>query len=287
MLFPALGRTGRRVADTFRRRPIALRLWCWVAAALATLPYIWLRGIADDAGMPREQVTLGLERLIGFGKPLSERLQDWLYTGSVQPLDWVMCAVHLSWFLAPEIITVYVVVLRWDLFPQLAAVRLGVLYMGLIGFFLLPTEPPWMAVDVVRILEVANGEPLQVDNNALAALPSLHVALPAALMMWLWTVRLPKLALLLTLLTAMMILAVVYLGEHYLVDALAGLALAYIAVQLVVRFLPSGARPTSAAATRTVSGAARSRSRPPAPAPPSRPSAPRRASSAAGRGGGA
>jgi len=257
MLSPALGRTGRRVADTFRRRPIALRLWCWFAAALATLPYIWLRGIADDTGMPREQGALRLERLIGLGTTPTERLQDWLYSGSAQPFDWAMGLVHLSWFLLPEAITLYVLVFRWDLFPQLAALRLGVLYAGLIGFFMLPTEPPWMAVHVVRILEVVNGEPLKVDSNTLAALPSLHVAMPAAIAMWLWCVRLPRCASVFTVFAAATIFALVYLGEHYLVDALAGLVLAYLVMRLVVRFVPSGARSMSAASTRTGCGAAR------------------------------
>jgi membrane-associated phospholipid phosphatase len=221
------------------------------------LPYIWLRGIADDTGMPREQGALRLERLIGLGTTPTERLQDWLYSGSAQPFDWAMGLVHLSWFLLPEAITLYVLVFRWDLFPQLAALRLGVLYAGLIGFFMLPTEPPWMAAHVVRILEVVNGEPLKVDSNALAALPSLHVAMPAAIAMWLWCIRLPRWASVFTVFAAAMIFALVYLGEHYLVDALAGLVLAYLVMRLVVRFVPSGARSMSAAPTRSGSGAAR------------------------------
>lgn len=224
----------------FGRWPILWRRLClWAAMTVATFPYIFLRGVADNTGMPREQAALALDRLIGFGEPPPERLQDWFYAGGVRPFDWVMCLVHMAWFFMPEIITIYVVVSRWDLFPKLVGIRLGVLYAGLIGFFVLPTEPPWMASHVARILEVKAGAPLDMDLNLVAAFPSLHVALPAALAMWLWTERLPLWALLFTFYTALTTFAVVYLGEHYVVDVLAGIALAYLVVRLVAKFLPS------------------------------------------------
>jgi hypothetical protein len=87
MVAAILAKIGRRIADTFRRHTILLRLWCWIAAAAATLSYIWLRGIADDTGMPREQGALRLDRLIGLGTTPTERLQGWFYRGSAQPFD--------------------------------------------------------------------------------------------------------------------------------------------------------------------------------------------------------
>jgi len=238
MSFLTLPKTRRRVASVFRRWPILLRLCCWGGMVVASWPYIFLRGAADDTGMPREKAALAIERLIGFGRPLTERLQEWFYSGSLRPFDWVMLGSHTAWFFVPGLITLYIVVFRWELFPQLAAIRLGVLYAGLVGFFLLPTEPPWMACHVVRILEVKAGAPLDLDANLLAAMPSLHVALPAALTMWLWTVRIRPWALLFVLYTALTTVDVVYLGEHYLVDALAGVALAYFVVRLVTNLLP-------------------------------------------------
>jgi membrane-associated phospholipid phosphatase len=68
-------------------------------------------------------------------------------------------------------------------------------------------------------------------------MPRLHVALTAALAMWLWTVRIRPWALLFALYTALTTLDVVYLGEHYLVDALAGVALAYFVVRVVTYLL--------------------------------------------------
>jgi len=261
MSFLTLPRTRHRVAEALTRRPVLLRLCCWGGMTVATWPYIFLRGIADNTGMPREQMALAVERTIGFGTPLSERLQGWFFNGSLRPFDWLLLGSHAAWFFVPGIITLYIVVFRWDLFPQLAAIRLGVLYAGLIGFFLLPTEPPWMACPIVRILDVKAGAPLSLDANPLAAFPSLHVALPAALTMWLWARRLRVWALLLALYTALTTLDVIYLGEHYLVDALAGLALAYVVLRLVVRFLPLDARPASAAPPRSAAGAGRWRRR--------------------------
>jgi len=227
-------------ASMFGRWPILWpRLCLWAAMMAATFPYVLLRSVADDTGMPREQVALAIDRLIGFGQTPPERLQDWLYAGDVRPFDLVMCLTHMAWFYMPEILTMHVIVSRWDLFPRLVGIRLGILYAGLIGYLLLPTEPPWMVCDVSRILEVKAGMPLDADLNQVAAMPSLHVALPAALAMWLWIERVPLWAWLFPFYAALTAFAVVYLGEHYLVDVLAGVLLAYVVVRLVVRFLPS------------------------------------------------
>jgi len=180
--------TRRRLRKFLERWPAIPRLLAWVGLFVASWPYIFLRGVADDTGMPRETFVLTIDRAIGFGETPSERLQDWFYTGGLSAFDWSLLWVHTAWFFVPAVITLYVVVFRWELFGQLATVRLGVLYVGLIGFFLFPTEPPWLAtdVDVVRLLDIKAGEVLSVDTNPLAALPSLHVALPAAIAMWLW-----------------------------------------------------------------------------------------------------
>ncbi len=229
--FPA---TRRRLRKLFERWPAIPRLLAWVGLFVASWPYIFLRGVADDTGMPRETFVLPIDRAIGFGETPSERLQDWFYTGGLSAFDWSLLWVHTAWFFVPAIITLYVVVFRWELFGQLATVRLGVLYVGLIGFFLFPTEPPWLAtdVDVVRLLDIKAGEVLSVDTNPLAALPSLHVALPAAIAMWLWQVHMNRWAVVITVFAALTAFEVVYLGEHYVVDVVAGLMLAFAVVRV-------------------------------------------------------
>ena len=215
----------------FERWPAIPRLLAWAGVWVATFGYILLRGVADDAGIPRTKFVLPIDRVIGFGETPSERLQDWLYTGEISAFDWPLIWIHSSWFFVLPVITLYVLVFRWELFGQLATVRLGVLYAGLIGFFLFPTEPPWMTTDVVRLLDIRAGEVLSIDTNPVAALPSLHVALPSAIAMWLWQVRMNRWAVVITVYAALTAFEVVYLGEHYVVDVVAGLLLAFAVVR--------------------------------------------------------
>ena len=223
--------TRRRLRMLFERWPAIPRLLAWAGLFIASWPYIFLRGIADDTGMPRAKFVLPIERVIGLGETPSERLQGWFYTGGLSAFDWSLLWVHTAWFFVPVIVTVYVLVFRWELFGQLATVRLGVLYAGLIGFFLFPTEPPWMTTDVVRLLDIRAGEVLSADTNPVAALPSLHVALPSAIAMWLWQVRINRWAVVITVYAAVTVFEVVYLGEHYVVDVAAGLLLAFAVVR--------------------------------------------------------
>ena len=215
-------------------RQLPYRLVAWPALVVATFPYIALRGIADETGLPRQQLALQMDRVIGFGSTPSERLQGWFFSGDLSSFDWLWMLAYASWFFLPLLLTGYVVVRRWPLFLSLAAVQLSLYYVGLIGFFLMPTEPPWMATEVTRvILGLRPGEAVDIDTNPVAAMPSLHVALPIALAIWSKTMGMNRWAWFCGLQGALIAFAVVYLGEHYLVDVIAGIALAAITVRWV------------------------------------------------------
>jgi membrane-associated phospholipid phosphatase len=92
-----------------------------------------------------------------------------------------------------------------------------------------------MDVDVTRIVTQELGLVDRFDRNPHAALPSLHVGLPA--LYALWFARLPGaprfISPVLWLWTAAMGWSIVYSGEHYVVDVAAGLgwaALVYFAM---------------------------------------------------------
>jgi membrane-associated phospholipid phosphatase len=98
--------------------------------------------------------------------------------------------------------------------------------------------PPWLAAQQGAIPPLvaishevyANGIPPVVlhalDTNPVAAMPSLHMAFPTVctILVWrLWGIRAGAPMLLYTVLQG---IGIIYLGEHYLVDVLAGVALA-------------------------------------------------------------
>ncbi len=128
-------------------------------------------------------------------------------------------------------------------------VSFGVLtYGALITFLFYPVAPPWLAVpNVIRVLTASVDPQLGVpvyktlfdflSPNLYAAFPSMHSAIPwlvflFAFRIWKWK-ALPVLAL-----PVGTWFSAIYLGEHYVVDVLGGIAYATIAFFAVEKLLP-------------------------------------------------
>ncbi len=132
-------------------------------------------------------------------------------------------------------------------------VALGILtYSALVTFLAYPVAPPWLnntltSQGVTRILTESVDKNLGVPvyktiydflgSNLYAAFPSLHSALPwlvflFAFKIWRWR-ALPVLVL-----PVGTWFSAIYLGEHYVVDVLGGIAYATIAFIAVVSILP-------------------------------------------------
>jgi membrane-associated phospholipid phosphatase len=135
---------------------------------------------------------------------------------------------------------------------------------ALVVFMLAPTAPPWYAAEhgMIHGLRHVMTQVLPVhwslvygslDPNPVAALPSLHSALPFLGYLALRTVR-PRLAWLALAWSGLVWVSVVYLGEHYVVDVVTGVGLASLAWGAVA--LASG-RLAARAAASPVSDAVR------------------------------
>ena len=112
---------------------------------------------------------------------------------------------------------------------------------GLIVYLIIPTVPPWMAAQpdfgalppLEHVIRTAYTHKAPVllegfDVNIIAAMPSLHVAFPAYCAFVGWAIGGRRIGLLLSTYTLIVTLSVIYLGQHYGVDAVAGVALAYV-----------------------------------------------------------
>src|SRR5690606_11474932 len=75
------------------------------------------------------------------------------------------------------------------------------------------------------------------EPNSVAAMPSIHMAATFVLVAWSWRYFRPLLWPAAAY-TVVMGVALMYLGEHYLVDELAGIAVATVAFVLAVRYAP-------------------------------------------------
>jgi membrane-associated phospholipid phosphatase len=162
-------------------------------------------------------------------------------------LDYMGALFYSVHFFAPTIFAFFM----WRTSPKdywKYTVALAVLtYSSLITFLLYPVAPPWFGVTgVTRILfdvDKSLGVPVYhtiydfIEPNQFAAFPSLHSAFPWLIA--LYTLKIGKAkALPLLVFPFGVWFSAVYLGEHYLVDVLGGVAYATLAFFFSEKVIP-------------------------------------------------
>jgi membrane-associated phospholipid phosphatase len=213
-------------------------------AALLVI-YAQSRGIAhllrpDPHYLPQ----LNADKFI-FGVVPSESLQHWLWTGSQQWYDSVVLAVTRLHFIVPPLLAFALWVKRRALFYRFAATMITLSFAGALTFLIYPAAPPWAAGEqgllpgLIRIPHNPAPDPSGahgyhsisvsklIDPNPYAAIPSLHAGyaflcfLFVVTLVWKtrwrwWAVALGGLY------PLAQSFAVVYTGNHYVVDLLIG-----------------------------------------------------------------
>jgi hypothetical protein len=244
----------------------ALQMWAYLAA---------YKSPHDDPDAQRARVHVDYpivaDRALGLGELPSVRLQRALAGNGGSAADWstldrLLVWAHWSWFLVPHGSLAYILVRHPARFPRAALLTYAVFDIGASFYWLLPTAPPWFAAEMaaergqdapaVRRMMVEYGELFWKDGwgslysvfggNPLAAMPSLHFATSVMAALLLTEVG-PVAGALGFGYTATLGFALVYLGEHYAVDLLAGVALT-----VAVRRLGPRAGPVLARAGRTI-----------------------------------
>jgi membrane-associated phospholipid phosphatase len=192
----------------------------------------------------RSRYPIVSDRVLGAGKLPNTRLQQRLARLPRAGLvDRVLTWTHWLWFFEPYVALALVLARNNERFPRAARQMAAVFDIGCAVYFVLPTAPPWwsseqgLTGEEVRRIMVEVGEDTwgsawpkmyaALGGNPWAAMPSLHFAtsLVAALSLaeagkvegalgWTYAGTLG--------------FALVYLGEHYVTDLLAGAALVAI-----------------------------------------------------------
>lgn len=220
-------------------------------AALGTYAAVWIgfnlvRAFADDAGMAiaGENAVAEWEHALFGGTLPSVRVQNALFDQDNPGFhDVVLSLVHGSFFVVPFVTAAIIWWKRRELFRTYTIVTAITFAIGLVGFLLLPTAPPWLAeperVDrvtqsvlagVIDVSAISGTEAgleggFRFEPNHLAAMPSVHVA--ATVLVYLMTRQFGRIAGGLGLVYALaMTFGVVYLGEHYVIDAIGGWVIA-------------------------------------------------------------
>jgi hypothetical protein len=182
-------------------------------------------------------------------------LQSHLYHGKTGILEYFGLAMYGSHFIVPLVLAFgLAMTARGRAFATLMFGILAVSVLGEITFILAPTAPPWLAaqdgylepvhhilkqtlfdLDMTKLAQLS-GDPTKYDITA--AVPSLHVAFPVICLLTVRHFRLhPLVALGLALNTMGVVFSIVYMGEHYLFDALVGVVYALAAWFAVRRLI--------------------------------------------------
>jgi len=221
-----------------RRDVVLFALQMWAFTVAHELPY-------DDPERLRARLRtrypISTDRIIGAGSLPNVRLQRALSRlPGVRHVNQFLAWTHWLWFIVPYASLAWILVRRNDQFPRSARQMAAVFDLGCAVYFAVPTAPPWWSAEQglteeeVRRIMVEVGEPTwgrawermydALGGNPWAAMPSLHFAtsLAAALSLseagrvegalgWGYASTLG--------------FALVYLGEHYVTDLIAGAAL--------------------------------------------------------------
>jgi membrane-associated phospholipid phosphatase len=223
-----------------KRRDVALfALQMWAFTVAHELPYDHPERLRARL---RTRYPILADRLIGAGGLPNSRLQRALSRlPRVGAVDKLLTWTHWLWFVEPYLSLALILARHDERFPRAARQMAAVFDLGCVLYFAVPTAPPWWAAekgltgpDEVRRIMVEVGEPTwgrawermydALGGNPWAAMPSLHFAtsLQAALSLseagkvegalgWTYASTLG--------------FALVYLGEHYVTDLIAGAAL--------------------------------------------------------------
>jgi hypothetical protein len=215
------------------------------------------RSLADSAGRHvHYQYVIDIDKAI-FGAVPSVWLQDHLYvSGSLNVFDAYSMVTYFSFFLAPVVVGIFL----WQRSPQnlrlFAAAFMFMVICGTATFIFLPTAPPWLAANDGYLPHIHRVGPelfnlLQpgayeegyhaVGVNDVAAFPSYHTAQTVLIMLTIWRFG-PRARILGVAYVLSMCFALAYMGEHYVADELAGIAVGGASWTLGVLITPRAAR---------------------------------------------
>jgi hypothetical protein len=209
----------------------------WVPFVALLLAWEAMRGLADGVTGRVYLGSLRPELWLFGGRLPTLALQGWLDRGTLgSAIDHAAAAVYFAHF--PYMLGVGL--LLWiagrEVYRRYAIALLGMAMAAFVVFLTFPTAPPWYAADhgIITGLHHVLAEVMprtlspyytSLDPNPVAAVPSLHAAVPVLGFLALRGVR--RWASWLALAwCAVVWFTIVYLGEHYVLDAVTGAAFA-------------------------------------------------------------
>lgn len=223
----------------------------WWRPMLLIAVYWFLRGLADETFVPvHVTAPVRFDEWLGGGTTPTELLQrnlcgdPCIEDSAPRWYDVLLTTTYASHFLAA--LTIAAVLWMRNRLEWLRWMRryVATLFLGLAIYFVYPMAPPWMASDLGLIGEVhrmsghgwsdfdlhRQNMVLMGMANKVAAMPSLHAGIAFLIAFYAVQRLRSPLRWLLLLYPVAMSTALVYYGEHYVVDAIAGALIALLAL---------------------------------------------------------
>jgi hypothetical protein len=221
---------------------------------LAWMIFTLLRALADETGIPlRTDEVTAIERWMFFGATPTIWLQSRLFDPtSIAWYDYLTTFIHWSYFFVPHVAAIIIWKNSPALYRRFLLTVMITLGIGLLIYFITPAAPPWLTADrapqqdIFRVM--ANvGRSINSslydrtysalgDPNPVAAMPSLHQAITFVVFLfarhagrW-WGIAGFVYAI-------AMAFSLVYTGEHYVIDAVIGSAIALYAYMFAGKWL--------------------------------------------------
>jgi hypothetical protein len=233
---------------------IALAIAALLAPARAFvwdfLPFLSVGVMFSDVGTMVERNTesahtaapILIEHALFGGNVASVWLQSHL-SGIASWIDLPLALVYLSFFAAPILFGLWLWTRHREHFGLFVSAYVGMMAVGFLVHVAYPETPPWLAardgflppVDRITVSLLDHLGSIGrlysgADPAPYGAMPALHVAVPSLIAAtiigtrgwrfgrrWLWLAY-----------PVIMAFATVYLGEHYVLDALAGMTLGFL-----------------------------------------------------------
>lgn len=224
----------------------------WIPFVALLIGYEMVRGFADTAGFKVHVSELvNAEKAIFGFLPGVELQKHFFNPNKLAPWDVGAVLIDFLHFLLPLMVAFFFWIKDKGAYWKFVIALLGLSFAGFITYLLYPAAPPWYADQRAGLIEINKVVDYVVRDigwgwdfsriynnlnpNQVAAMPSLHSAYP-----WLAFLALrhfsKKVGYFFLPYPILVWVSVVYLGEHYVIDVIAGIIYATVVYLIVYHF---------------------------------------------------
>ena len=230
------------------REQVIQMLRDWALMVVIYMAYDYSRGTADQWGIGVNYTALrDLDSLITFGREPISGMQRRFYTpNDVKWYDVVGSVIYMTHFVFPVLPLVFLRIRNrasWLHYVRRFSLTLGI---SVFIFIIFPAAPPWMAsregyLPPIQRITGRGWLELHLKTvsktldrgagvlNAVAPMPSLHAGLALLVALWFFRNCKPWIRIAALAFPVAMLTALVYFGEHFIIDGLAGWAVVLLA----------------------------------------------------------